>query len=835
MTQGDGSIVSTSLSYLTQGDGSIVSTSLSYLTSQTDYTGNITRFTYDGLGRQITELCTIDTALQSQVKKYYDGNGNVVKEKVRNNTAYANATFRETNYEYDIMNRLSKVTDGEGNSTAYAYNVFGNVSRMYTGLTPSTQITSAYNPETSPYGLVMYTYDSLGRLEQMIDAESNTESYTYCFNGQVKTKTDKNGVVTSYTYDPFGRVTSKTANGESVSYTYDKLGNVKTMVDGEGTTTYDYDNFYRLKTETRGDTVKNYSYDKSGNTSAFSLAKSGNVLQSATYTYDNLNRLTAYSSEGVTASYEYDKNGAVLKAVLPGETVDYTYNKGGLVTSIKSSGGDSISYEYFADGNVKTYTLRGIRKQYEYDNSGRLVKETSGNNADTYTYDAFGNRVSQNHTSSAGNFTVTNAFNKNNQQIKTIKKQGENETLTNYSYDDNGNLLLTSISSLLPETGDEPGLFLSETPNGLVNITENTFDVFGRLTSVKTSENGEVTEASYTYDGNGIRQTKTVDGTTIAHLWDGGNMVAEISNGAVTLYHRANSLIARQKGKNVDTYRLNAHGDVIALGAVKYDYDAFGNQIKETTDDVNPFRYCAEYFDNETGQIYLRARYYEPATSRMLSEDPAKQGLNWYVYCSNNPVNRIDPSGLKDYVYTSQTDYYVENDWGFWEFLNTDRYYAEIGGSRYQANSKETVTLYDWNSFDTDFLNGTLDSLVSTANTKTTNAKRILSQSVGGDLDFKLQMDKEKLYLANGILYNRNEAGNFVWAYFLESQNYSGYISGALAQGGSIISPMINMNGLPRLDEEWDRQARWSGVKYYYDRNNSWWVYYLLYGGRPKY
>ena len=70
---------------------------------------------------------------------------------------------------------------------------------------------------------------------------------------------------------------------------------------------------------------------------------------------------------------------------------------------------------------------------------------------------------------------------------------------------------------------------------------------------------------------------------------------------------------------------------------------------------------------------------------------------------------------------------------------------------------------------------------------------------------------------------------------FLESKNVSGYISGALAQGGTILSPLMNMDGMPRLDEEWDRQARWSGIKYYYDRNNKWWVYYALYGGRPKY
>ena len=44
-------------------------------------------------------------------------------------------------------------------------------------------------------------------------------------------------------------------------------------------------------------------------------------------------------------------------------------------------------------------------------------------------------------------------------------------------------------------------------------------------------------------------------------------------------------------------------------------------------------------------QAYLRARYYDPTTGRFTSEDPAKDGLNWYVYCGNNPINRWDPTG----------------------------------------------------------------------------------------------------------------------------------------------------------------------------------------------
>ena len=61
--------------------------------------------------------------------------------------------------------------------------------------------------------------------------------------------------------------------------------------------------------------------------------------------------------------------------------------------------------------------------------------------------------------------------------------------------------------------------------------------------------------------------------------------------------------------------------------------------------DPNPFRYCGEYFDRETGTYYLRARYYSPGTGRFTQEDPSCDGLNWYVYCNGSPEKYVDPSG----------------------------------------------------------------------------------------------------------------------------------------------------------------------------------------------
>lgn len=102
-------------------------------------------------------------------------------------------------------------------------------------------------------------------------------------------------------------------------------------------------------------------------------------------------------------------------------------------------------------------------------------------------------------------------------------------------------------------------------------------------------------------------------------------------------------------------------------------------------------------------------------------------------------------------------------------------------------------------------------------------------------MDFKLQLDSNTLYLVGDVLYNRNEVGNFVWAYFLESHGYTGDFSGLLAQGGSLLPPIAKMSGTPRLDEPWDWAARWTGVTYYYTSTDQMWLYYSRYCQHPHF
>ena len=77
-------------------------------------------------------------------------------------------------------------------------------------------------------------------------------------------------------------------------------------------------------------------------------------------------------------------------------------------------------------------------------------------------------------------------------------------------------------------------------------------------------------------------------------------------------------------------------------------YDAWGAVRSQQSGGDPTLRYCGglgHKQDDESGLVYMRARYYEPTSGRFVSEDPGRSGGNWSTYCGNDPINHSDYSG----------------------------------------------------------------------------------------------------------------------------------------------------------------------------------------------
>jgi RHS repeat-associated protein len=91
-----------------------------------------------------------------------------------------------------------------------------------------------------------------------------------------------------------------------------------------------------------------------------------------------------------------------------------------------------------------------------------------------------------------------------------------------------------------------------------------------------------------------------------------------------------------------------------SVGAVTdtYKYDAYGNTIPGTGNTANPYLFTGQWFDAAIGQYYLRARDYNPVTSRFTSMDSfgailgVPLSVNRFTYADDDSTNLADPSGL---------------------------------------------------------------------------------------------------------------------------------------------------------------------------------------------
>ncbi len=137
--------------------------------------------------------------------------------------------------------------------------------------------------------------------------------------------------------------------------------------------------------------------------------------------------------------------------------------------------------------------------------------------------------------------------------------------------------------------------------------------------------------------------------------------------------------------------------------------------IRLQVPNLNPqgsYDYTGKKEDDGTGLKYFGARFYDAEVGRFIGADPAQDGDNWFVYCSDNPINRIDPNGLRDAI---DGDPGTRSEFSVIRDYNSDSGYHIVNGGNVYPNevSKDVAnTLY---TGDSRYLNSSLRSLQSTS------------------------------------------------------------------------------------------------------------------------
>jgi RHS repeat-associated protein len=200
------------------------------------------------------------------------------------------------------------------------------------------------------------------------------------------------------------------------------------------------------------------------------------------------------------------------------------------------------------------------------------------------------------------------------------------------TYDANGNTL-SDPSGKSYSWDFEDRLTQAVVPGTNGGTTTFKYDPFGR----RIQKSGPLGTTNYLYDGENNVEEVDGAGNVLARYTQGSNIdepFAELRSGTTSYY--------QEDGIDANTSLANSVG---ALGST-YTYDSFGKLTASTGTLINTFQYTSREFDPETGIYFYRARYYDPAIGRFLSEDPWNQGPNLYAYVENDPTNLVDPLGL---------------------------------------------------------------------------------------------------------------------------------------------------------------------------------------------
>ncbi len=613
------------------------------LVSETDARGNTTNYTVDedtSRNEEVTDRLGNKTAYE------YDDSGRTIKVTSKDATG---KELANVSYAYDTFDNMTEIARGDGMKYALAYNEFHNLESI--GIAGKSE------------ALIKYAYkNGNGRLKEMTYANGHTMKATYNSIGQMVAETwfDANDVETArykYVYDGDGNIVRSIDICSKKEYNYEyEEGRIVRATEADIEFSGEIVTFKVIV-----NTVK-YYYDTEGKMTKKVITPASGSAQIIYYETNDDNTVVKFSAGGrtVTSHSKTDSFGRKVFDELQLGTDfvsrQFVYHAGKvtdehktnakvkssattqLVSQIILSDGRAISYDYDNEERIIKVndTIDGI-VEYTYDALGQLETETKDGKTTKFEYDNYGNITAKGVVDESGEIAEASKIS------YVYGKDTWKDLLTSYNgeaieYDAQGN----------------PTSYLGHT-----------------LTWEKGRQLKKFDNIEYTYNANGIRTSKKVNGVLHTYTLDGTKILRETweGNTLVPLYDNEDGVCGILYN-NVPYYFIkNLQGDVIAIvdkdaqTIARYSYDAWGvPEIKFDSSDcqiatINPFRYRGYYYDEEMELYYLQSRYYDACVGRFIKSDIPEMmllqvekasGTNLFAYCNNDAIDGIDPMGILD-------------------------------------------------------------------------------------------------------------------------------------------------------------------------------------------
>jgi RHS repeat-associated protein len=579
-------------------------------------------------------------------------------------------------YEHDLVGRLLSIerAPGEVQHVWYGPNrqwhrdARGNVHEME--LDGRGRIASVREPTGA---LTRYTYDVDDALATIEDVAGNLTTYEYDLYGRRVSASDPDRGATEYEYDAWGQLAVERHDaGPEIAFTRDRLGRVIFRMDSDGVTSFSYDTAAHgvghLAQATSADGVTtSYTYDAQSRLDSYRQAIDG-----ATYTldvdHDAVGRLSAiHYPTGFTATYHYDGSGNLDQIKNGAGKVLFDVAAQDLDGNItKEKFGNNVITDRTFDPTTRrlqTLSTRGtirlegtpapiarqlIHLGLEYDANGNVWRRNDGLHGgyETFTYDA----------------------------LDRLTRAERSAAIDEWSYDLLGNMTESPLGEhtygerphAVAEAGGEP--YFHDALGRLIagpdwNITYTTFDLPRQVT---TPSGG----AGFRYDAHRRRAMKIAPSGQTTYV---AGLLEVFRVGATRKYRffvpgpgRIVAQVQRTEGSPGETTLYFHPGPLGSIEAITdgdkngmlQTYDAFGAPRDMGTSTTPPAigvttGFTGHEHDDDLGLINMRGRMYSPVLGRFLTVDPvmrpfAPQNLNGYSYVSNNPINRIDPTGFQE-------------------------------------------------------------------------------------------------------------------------------------------------------------------------------------------